>query len=1401
MPRKKNDWLRRYKGKYASYDFGAQANKFQLEGYDYLLLINPELGKKFKDAFSEYQDTAVDGLSPLETKLSDLAVVPIREYGGDPDKAVALYDVMEEIRVFYDDYSMNLPDSAKNFKDYFDLLFCQVNFNHDDYSYIATEYDNPIFRVAPSLMGSGPLLAIGQGKNRKPVDLVKLEEGLRAPDGKGYFEPYMGICRAQNKMLKLEIQRQKNERYGWTPQSKKGFLKEYKNNLQSYIENFDNLKQCVKEHGDLYKKDVLLNNTSDELIGFTSSRDVNFVIGQMRGQVKAIENGWDLDELPLLGQVEEIIEHHEQNIRIENKKILVAQNLINKNNKELKEDREKLNQLRKDLAIIEKESYSRFRSDAGKPNAVDYFKFQFADTINAHNEYLEKYKHLKNHGGTEEQLNKLKEDNAEIISQYENYRTLLSEYTLDSQINEINKKITDLEKNIRKLELSNTSQEKTIESQKTKINNMQPKRKELAELRDVIWSKKVTNLNEKREVLALVNDYIKNTNVESTYKHSNDKVIEVINKKLTSGMDEFVESNAFVKHQTQFDLDIYGPNPKYHDGWEQSGVIKKDVFNEYFKPLDKQTREELPFTDAEIAYINMAGTLSATDAIKDHYKNAEGRSLNPDQLAIKNYSMWTEDFSSRDTGPRENVDSLKEIVKAGREIGLNAMKSYAAGDKKPLAEMMLKFMYLTQKSFDTAMDLSYGAPHYYNQLATFSRMLEKDSELYNTFAVFNARMREDERVDLDKIKQIKTVARIYSESQNDAKRLEELETNYDKTIDTFRKQNGDGELSKYKTELSNQKARLTFSAMRKSVLNMVQGSYQRYLKASPLFVEAENRMMKTLNARGDSNKAVYEQYVTNLKNSELSGVFRSVGTPEGLKDFDYFVDSLVEKYGLTYKNGATYINGQDALSSTVMDFECQKYMLECEQKQILEQISTENYKDEEMKNDLITKYMINNHQICELERGIEDGFIRTFANKNKEYEKVNYDKNKAYEERVNDYIVNMDFTGLEPSEVADQLRLGKGALDGVCKDIETIIDKELNADTLDAKQFTSIEEEVTLLSNPKKYYKKGSAQFDEIVDDLVALREKQVQAENDYRNKPGHIYDAQAFAREEKKILDKMDAYLERKDAEKKAGKDSRMSRNRVEVMTSAREKLNARFKEDLLTPDRSEERLKEAEGTANLMANGAEQLTEVSEVTGNELLEAAIFEEEHQRKEYAEQAKAHTVDEKKTERLFTSVKNTLYLQTLKAALGPQKDDTIVKKRMKDDLLKEKLKDGISPEADKQMDRLMNTKFGNELFANVVNEIMSEGADLSQDAMIVLRDQALRKCFKDAMNPANDNRKADVKEILEINQSLGSKELSKEYENYLKAQEAAKDKKAEKKGTEPENNNNKKNNQPEGMKV
>ena len=76
---------------------------------------------------------------------------------------------------------------------------------------------------------------------------------------------------------------------------------------------------------------------------------------------------------------------------------------------------------------------------------------------------------------------------------------------------------------------------------------------------------------------------------------------------------------------------------------------------------------------------------------------------------------------------------------------------------------------------------------------------------------------------------------------------------------------------------------------------------------------------------------------------------------------------------------------------------------------------------------------------------------------------------------------------------------------------------------------------------------------------------------------------------------------------------------------------------------------------------------------------------------------------------------------------------------------------------------------------------------LYHQEMMKLRDETLRKTYKRAMDPKNPNRKADVNEVLEVGQSLGSKELSVEMKKYKLAQAEAEKKRQQQKKLQEKN--------------
>ncbi|SEQ70047.1 hypothetical protein SAMN02910369_02263 [Lachnospiraceae bacterium NE2001] len=1399
MPKKtKNEWLRKYSGPYAEYEFASQARMVILEAVPIIEEEANELGIKLRDSITDYVDTTTEQDYGKPTKRVVINLAQLQNRDGDLDKANQLYEVVDECKRFSDDFLNNLEGSKKIFKEFYKLNFINLDMSRDDHSYIQTYYDNPILTATPMLMGCGPLLQKKLG-SKEPVDYEKLERDLRKPDGRGFLVPYLNMCKAVNTMHELNYQKEHNDRFGWTPNEKQEYLKQYKTVLKSFIDNFDELSKTVEKNGNLYKMGEHLNNIPEELTN--SDRDMTHYVGQMRGQLKAIENGWSLEELPLMGQIGE-------DLALIDRYVKRAPKQLQKSKDELKGLQNDISDINKgidelNIELLKLQKISEERTTPKGPNQLseaDRLKLENKEILDWHKEYSKTLKEMENKKTDKSKIDAFKAENAEKLEQYEAFRSLYEEFTLSTQIEAMKKRIKDEQKEIEKKQKAIKNKEAELVECSKAIVESEKARSESYKLRHFAWNKKINNQNDKIEVLNEYKKYIsKVKDLKLSYDHlftetfatENDKPLEDVEKKITTGYDEVVELNEYAKKRTQFDIDIYGPNPKYHDEWESKNVMSRQDFAQFIVPYHDQTMKGLPFNEKEMTYINMAATLDAKDAIREAFKNNPQGALSPEQLAFQNYSNWMEDFSVDDDGPRAGTYQFKGIIQAGRERGLEAMQKYARGDKAPVAEMMQKLMYRTQKNFDQVATIGRNAPHFYNQLNTFTGMLEKDPGLLKEFQKYNAKQPKNVRVDLDKIKKIKTISRLHLESLNDADRYKEFVEQYDKNLENALKDcYGKDERQKAKNSLDNQGQRLKLSALRHDILNTVSNAADKYRNTTKPFIDSANKMNEEALA-GNPVLAIHKKFVTDKNNSEMSEFFKSVSTSEGLKEFDAFTDTLIEKYGLDFdvEKGLT-MGGKRVGEDPRFDYECQKYMLECEQKKLLKEISSGEYehkvKSEEVRNELISKYMVNNRQICELERATETGVLMSFYKRDESYSKDNIDKGVAYEKKVKDYIEKMDFSSMNPAEIAEQLKVGKYSLDAVCGDIETIVDNEMYADPkkIQEKHFTSLEQNVSVLSS-KKYYKKGSAEFDKLVEELQELWHKHINLEKDFKDMPHHPYDAKAIAEEEKKLLDRMDKYLQRKKDEKEAGKDSKMARSRVDVMQAARNRLATRLEEDLNMADRSEERLKGAEATAELMNKKIEKRKDVAEVTGQEILDSGIEEEVYQRNQFAKNAKEAGPkiinDTEKIDRLYESVKNTLYYQTLKDVFGPKKGDSRIITEKNSNMLKAKLGEGLTPEADKAMNNIMNTRFGKMITTTLLNNMINGKADTSHEGIVKLRDETLRKCFKLAMDDKNPNRKADVKEVLEVGQSLGSPELTKEYLNYEKAQKEAARKAAQKK--------------------
>ena len=132
-------------------------------------------------------------------------------------------------------------------------------------------------------------------------ECIRVMDQSDVPGGQSIFDDYMTVMEAASKETKIQYHRQKMEADGWNSVKEQTYLRELRTAHQATVEAFDRLWQ-IDDKG---QYDSVLNNGLDHLVGKDASnvRDGNDGIGYMRGEMQAIDMGYDSHHLYVLGQI------------------------------------------------------------------------------------------------------------------------------------------------------------------------------------------------------------------------------------------------------------------------------------------------------------------------------------------------------------------------------------------------------------------------------------------------------------------------------------------------------------------------------------------------------------------------------------------------------------------------------------------------------------------------------------------------------------------------------------------------------------------------------------------------------------------------------------------------------------------------------------------------------------------------------------------------------------------------------------------------------------------------------------------------------------------------------------------------------------------------------------------
>lgn len=292
-------------------------NGYGIQLGDSARIINRE--KKAEDLYVDMTSNIADdndSLSPDDAKMvvggSGGSLVLFSETAGlyyKPDQIQEVTDRYKDLRKMQEEISDHLrgkykgkddassrhyQEKANEFADMLDLD-SEVADPEKGGNLFRAFFDAPYMSRLRAIAGATP--RFGRLGFEKCVDIMDQKDS----NGRSIYDDYMTMMGAASREQKVQFHRQQMEKDGWDADKEKTYLNELRLEHQKSIEAFDNLWE-INDHK---QYDSALNNTLDDLVGkdLSQKRDANASIGYMRGEVRAIDLGYDSKHLHILGQV------------------------------------------------------------------------------------------------------------------------------------------------------------------------------------------------------------------------------------------------------------------------------------------------------------------------------------------------------------------------------------------------------------------------------------------------------------------------------------------------------------------------------------------------------------------------------------------------------------------------------------------------------------------------------------------------------------------------------------------------------------------------------------------------------------------------------------------------------------------------------------------------------------------------------------------------------------------------------------------------------------------------------------------------------------------------------------------------------------------------------------------
>ncbi len=301
----RNMYFKDNSGYYPDDDFAFRSAMARNDSMGILISIYPELAEEYTDAVTVLTNT----FNPTGVNKGGLRNIAggmrMTLKGGTIGAIQNVYNIMDKVKTAFKDIESTVPEDMPEMKDYIRMV-SDGFFNTD---YTSSYFDNMYLGVVPVLIASGPKFPTKVVNGKTVFDFAKIKNDLFKPDGKGFYVPYFNMCKYVCKLRELDkfkINAQKNN--AWTEETEKKYLEDLKSALSGMADSFNSLKDTVKKYPGIYTP--YLENDQDELTGndARSVRSMNSLYGQIKGQIAAIDNGWNADDLCIPAYANEMVE-------------------------------------------------------------------------------------------------------------------------------------------------------------------------------------------------------------------------------------------------------------------------------------------------------------------------------------------------------------------------------------------------------------------------------------------------------------------------------------------------------------------------------------------------------------------------------------------------------------------------------------------------------------------------------------------------------------------------------------------------------------------------------------------------------------------------------------------------------------------------------------------------------------------------------------------------------------------------------------------------------------------------------------------------------------------------------------------------------------------------------------